>query len=179
MVLFPINSTCSWLELRNKDRILQIDLWKTHQSVTQATFKLTEVFSTTHSTSRVCLWRRRDRVRDFLYLSAMGVAEIPKQSLGRVSTYSCLYIAYLYCTIKLYNTWKGGLAFFFYTNYLHIWQLFLLNVSECWQWGVVKVVKEVVKAKHWHHKVCISSAWEMCSFTLFHKKQLWVLLESQ
>ena len=39
---------------------------------------VTELFSAANSTASVCLWRLHGVVLDFIYLSAMGVAEIAK-----------------------------------------------------------------------------------------------------
>ena len=43
-----------------------------------ATLKVAELFSMTHSTANVCLWRLHGCVLDLKHLSAMGVAEIAK-----------------------------------------------------------------------------------------------------
>ena len=43
-----------------------------------ATFKVTELFSTTHSMANVCLWSLHDYVLDFIPLLAIGVAKTPE-----------------------------------------------------------------------------------------------------
>ena len=45
-----------------------------------ATLKVTELFSTAHSTANVCQWRLHGCVLDFIHLSAMGVADIAEST---------------------------------------------------------------------------------------------------
>ena len=45
-----------------------------------ATLKVTELFSTGHSTANLCLWRLHGSVLDFIYLLATGVAEIAEST---------------------------------------------------------------------------------------------------
>ena len=59
-----------------------------------ATLKVTELFSTGHSTANVCQWRLHGFVLNFIHLSAMAVAEIAKSTHLKGCPHSFVYIVY-------------------------------------------------------------------------------------
>ena len=59
-----------------------------------ATLKVTELFSTGHSTANGCLWRLHGFVLNFIHLSATGVAEIAESTNLKWCPHTFVYIVY-------------------------------------------------------------------------------------
>ena len=64
-----------------------------------ATLKVTDLFSTGHSTANACLWRLHGCVLDFIHLEATGVAEIAEFTDLKWCPHTFVYILYAFMHI--------------------------------------------------------------------------------